>query len=262
MVELLKSYELSVVKSAREAREAIAKEPPDLILLDIGMPDVSGFDFFTELKSDCKTKEIPVIFLAASDSNKEIHRAIEIGGADYITKPYRAEIVSLRIKTQLELVLLRKKLKMSQLLDDLSGTKKKEIFNAEAKRWFNYARTEERNVSLCAVSIDNLKVINIEYDPATADEIIKAVARLLASAQKKNMIIARFGGGLFLLMAYGVSAAQFSPSLETLKTAIEKITFDALPDLRIKVSTGITDSIESSDYVTLLNNALKHNSEH
>jgi len=261
MVELLKKYDVSAVTSVREAREAMANETPDLILLDISMPEVDGFEFCSELKTDPKKQNIPVIFLTASNSNEDIHHALSIGGADYITKPYQAEVVSKRIETQLELVDLRKKLRKAELMDGLSGTKKKEVFNVEAKRWCTYAQTEDRVVTMCAIGIDNLKEINLKYGMDTADEVIKAIALYLSSLAKKHMLVARMGGGLFVLLVYGVNASQFAPSLETIQKAIEKIRMASLPDLKVEVSTGISDSVESAGYDTLLNNALRHNSE-
>lgn len=262
MVELLKHYDVSAVTSVREAREAMKQEQPDLILLDIRMPEVDGFTFFDELKKDPKKRNIPVIFLTASTDIEDIRHALSVGAADYITKPYQAEIVSKRIEIQLELVRLRQKLKKAELLDGLSGTKKKEVFNIEAKRWFDYAVTEEIPVTLCAISIGNLKEINRQFGIEIADEVIKSVAHVLVSASKKNMLLARFGGGLFMLLVYGVSAKQFAPNLEAIKKAVAGVKVATHPDLVVNPCVSISDSIEVPlNYDRLLKTVLERNGD-
>lgn len=261
MVELLKYYDVSAVTSVREAREAMEKELPDLILLDISMPEVDGFTFCNELKADPKKQDIPIIFLTASSDSEDIRHALSIGGADYITKPYQAEIVSKRIEIQLELIQLRRRLRKAELLDGLSGTKKKEIFNVKAKRWFDYAVTEEKPVSLCAVSIGNLKEINLQFGIETADDVIKSVSHILVSVSKKNMLLTRFGGGLFILLVYGITSKQFAPSLEAIKKAVAGIKIATHPDLAVKPCTALSDSLEVPNYDRLLKTVLQRNSD-
>lgn len=253
MLELLKSYEVRAVTSALEAREAIAEQQPDLILLDIMMPDVDGFHFCQELKRNRVTRNIPVIFLTASTDSKDIEYAISIGGVDYITKPYHPAVVSLRIKTQLEMVSLRHRLEMCQRLDDLTLIKKKEAFSAEAKRWFSFAMTEEKVVSVCAISICNLKAVNSVSGFEGADHVIKSAAQEIRRHAKKNMLVGRFGGGLFLMLVYGMRADQFVPTMNAIKESIEKIAIPSGGDMRIALAVNVCDTQKYHHYAELLN---------
>lgn len=258
MLELLKNYDVRAVTGAVEAREAIAEQHPDLILLDIMMPDVDGFAFCSELKSSRVTRNIPVIFLTASTDSKDIEHALSIGGVDYITKPYQPEVVSLRIKTQLEIVSLKSKLEMCQRMDDLSLTKKKEAFNAEAKHWFTYAMTEEKVVTIAAISICNLRAINAVSGFEAADHMIKSAAQHIRERAKKNMLVGRFGGGLFLILVYGVSAGQFKATLAALKSSIGKISIPGQPQMAPTIETHVNDSTALHKYSHLLNDVLAH----
>lgn len=91
-------------------RSALA-EPPDLILLDIRMPDMNGYEVCTQLKTEAKTKDIPIIFLSALDDEKDKVTAFEVGGVDYVTKPLHLQEVLVRVKTHLTLQKQQQQLK-------------------------------------------------------------------------------------------------------------------------------------------------------
>ena len=104
-------YHFALAQNAKEAFDIIDSFSPDLILLDIMMPDIDGFEVCEKLKSEKRTEEIPVIFLTAKSSKQEIVKGFTLGGADYITKPFFKEELLLRIKTQVELKKAKDKLK-------------------------------------------------------------------------------------------------------------------------------------------------------
>ncbi|MFP4410460.1 response regulator [Coleofasciculus sp.] len=96
-------YEVRRVISGKQALNAVNTDPPDLILLDIKMPEMDGYEVCQRLKADEQTAEIPVIFLSALDEVWDKVKAFEVGGVDYITKPFQLEEVIARVKTQLTL---------------------------------------------------------------------------------------------------------------------------------------------------------------
>ena len=103
--EILKErYAIKVALNGRQAIERATGDPrPDLILLDVGMPDMDGFEVLTRLREDPLTRDIPVIFLTALDSEEEEARGLEMGAVDYITKPFSPVVVNARINTHLSL---------------------------------------------------------------------------------------------------------------------------------------------------------------
>jgi CheY-like chemotaxis protein len=103
-------HSVRVANSGRRALAAIAAAPPELVLLDINMPDLSGLEVCTALKSDPATSEIPVLFLSALAGVREKLQAFGVGGLDYVTKPFQAEEVLARVETQLRLSRLRRAL--------------------------------------------------------------------------------------------------------------------------------------------------------
>ena len=83
------SYNIFPASNGEEALEIIAKQNINLVLLDIVMPQMDGFEVCTKLKADKKTKHIPVIFITANTDDNNIEQAYTVGGVDYITKPFR-----------------------------------------------------------------------------------------------------------------------------------------------------------------------------
>jgi two-component system sensor histidine kinase/response regulator len=105
-------YSVRKALNGKMALRSVAMKPPDLILLDIKMPEMNGYEVCTQLKADPKTQDIPVIFLSALDDVLDKVKAFEVGGVDYITKPIQAEEVLARVKTHLTLRQLTKTLEL------------------------------------------------------------------------------------------------------------------------------------------------------
>ncbi|MDM8547359.1 response regulator [Candidatus Venteria ishoeyi] len=112
---ITKSYEIRPVPSGALALQAAFARPPDLVLLDIMMPDMDGYEVCTQLKADPRTRDIPVIFISALEEIEDKIRAFEVGGVDYLTKPFQAEEVLARVAAHLALVRTQQELHNSRL---------------------------------------------------------------------------------------------------------------------------------------------------
>lgn len=100
-------YEVGIAQDGFKAMEFIGKKIPALILLDIMMPEMNGFQLCEKLKYDKKTKDIPIIFLTAKNSPEDIVKGFEVGGMDYVTKPFNSPELLARIKTHVQLNILK-----------------------------------------------------------------------------------------------------------------------------------------------------------
>ncbi len=100
---LREDYNLMTAQNAQEALEVIQQHIPDLILLDIMMPDISGFTLCTKLKNEPQTKNLPIIFITAKDSTEDLIKGLELGADDYITKPFKPAEVLARVKSTLRI---------------------------------------------------------------------------------------------------------------------------------------------------------------
>lgn len=129
LTEMLKErgYRVRPVPSGKLAIQAVQKEMPDLILLDIHMPEMDGYEVCEHLKADATLKDIPVIFISALDETLDKVMAFALGGVDYITKPFQFEEVAARVQTHLKLRRLQIELEMQnrQLQENNDQLKKK-----------------------------------------------------------------------------------------------------------------------------------------
>ena len=116
------NYQVTIAKNGIQALERVySQQPPDLILLDVVMPEMDGYEVCQKLKADQNTKEIPIIFITAMDEVANEARGLELGAVDYITKPFNPTIVRARVKTHLELV--EKRVKSERLLHNILPAK-------------------------------------------------------------------------------------------------------------------------------------------
>lgn len=121
-------YEIRIAKSGADALQSVRQHPPDLILLDVLMPGMNGHEVCQRLKADAATQDIPVIFVTALAELPEKIKGFEVGGVDYITKPFQAEEVIARVNTHVTMRLLRKKLenniaRLQKTLDEVKTLK-------------------------------------------------------------------------------------------------------------------------------------------
>lgn len=114
LIEILQhSYEISIMKSGKKALSFIRNSSPDLILLDIHMPEMNGMEVCEQIKSDDSTRDIPVIFISAQRDPSDIAKIFSVGGADYFFKPFVPIEVKHKIKTQIELFRYRQQAQTS-----------------------------------------------------------------------------------------------------------------------------------------------------
>ena len=118
---LSEEYRLLSAYHGKQALELVEHDPPDLILLDLMMPLMDGYEVFQKLQENPKTADIPVIFLTAMGESTYEHRGIQLGAVDYISKPFNPEILQLRIKNHIELKLSRDKLERMSMTDALTN---------------------------------------------------------------------------------------------------------------------------------------------
>lgn len=146
LAELLRKqgYEPRPVPSGKLALTAARADPPDLILLDINMPEMNGFEVCKQLKADVALKDIPLIFITGIAETADIVKAFSMGAVDYITKPFQLEEVCVRIETHLRLRRLQIEVeKYSNHLEDLVQNKIKEISRSQMATIFALAKLAE-----------------------------------------------------------------------------------------------------------------------
>lgn len=203
-----KGYKVRGVTNGETALTAVSFAPPDLILLDISMPDMDGYEVCRRLKANEQTKQIPVIFISAMNEVLDKVRAFAIGGVDYITKPYHVEEVLMRVKTHLTLRHLQVELEQANAelrrlvtLDGLTQIANRRRFDEYlTQEWLRSAR-EQQPLALVFCDIDYFKPYNDTYGHQAGDDCLRQVAQTLETvAHRPADLAARYGGEEFALI--------------------------------------------------------------
>lgn len=195
-----KGYKLAAAGSGSQALEFIEKKEPDLILLDIMMPVMNGYEVCKKLKENPRTEKIPVIFLTAKTEIDSIVKGFEAGGVDYITKPFVKEVIFARLNVHLTLKKALERLERMSITDEMTGVFNRRYAYEVLARQIALARREEAGFVICYIDIDNLKRINDMYGHSEGDKLILTVTRSLCNIIRSTDYIFRMGGDEFMLM--------------------------------------------------------------
>ena len=197
-------YKLSFALHAKGALEQVMKKDINLILLDINMPKMDGFELCQMLKKDAKTKDIPVIFLTAQTDVEYISRAFEVGGVDYISKPFKAIELKARVKTHLQNVLYLDEIKQKQsklaylsITDPLTQLNNSLYFDGQLKAY----QAKGESFWFIYIKLERLDTLNKMYGFESVNKIIVSFAKVLKELLFSNAIIARlYGTGFGIIL--------------------------------------------------------------
>lgn len=198
--ELLKGeYDIIMATEGKQAILKCQTQNPDLILLDVLMPGMSGHDICLSLKADEQTKNIPVIFLTSKDEEADEAQGFELGAVDFITKPIRSTVISARVKAHLTLKLQSDLLKTIGFTDGLTGIDNRRMFDENLQRdWLQCAR-HRQYISVLMIDIDHFKLYNDHYGHQQGDECLRVVANAISKGLRRPYdSLARYGGEEFV----------------------------------------------------------------
>jgi diguanylate cyclase (GGDEF)-like protein len=195
------NYYIIVAHNGLETLKLAATSAPDLILLDIMMPGMDGIEACQRLKEDPDTCDIPIIFLTAKSEDNDIIRGLELGAADYITKPFNPKILLARVRTHLSLRQKTKELQEFAHKDGLTLIANRRRFDSYLEtEWQRCLRTQTP-LSLVMVDIDFFKNYNDTYGHLQGDEILKLTAKTLEKVVSGTpYLVARYGGEEFAMV--------------------------------------------------------------
>ena len=181
-----------------QVRPLALEHQPDLILLDIMMPGMNGFDVCELLKAHPSTRAIPVIFLTSLTEEEDEERGLGLGAIDYITKPFSVPVVRARVRNHLELQRQRDLLERLSSIDGLTGISNRRAFDRALGREWLRAQRHGSPLSLLMIDVDLFKQFNDGYGHIAGDDCLKAVARTVAGqAGRSSDLVARYGGEEF-----------------------------------------------------------------
>jgi diguanylate cyclase (GGDEF)-like protein len=254
------NYKIAVATNGNQAIITANDIKPDLILLDVMMPELDGFETCKKLKSIPETSEIPVIFLTAKVETEDIIEGFKVGAVDYVTKPFNTYELKARVKTHVELKiskdLLEQKnviLKKLSITDGLTG-----LFNHRYTTDALAKLIEENNrykepLSISMFDIDNFKKANDEYGHLFGDEVLVKISSSIEGSLRKTDLVGRYGGEEFLVLFAHTGLKGAAESVERIIKSVENLKWEK-ENFKITISAGVCEK-KDEDIATLIKRA-------
>lgn len=192
-------HDIIFATRGEEALEIATRQRPDLVLLDVVMPDLDGYEVLRRLKRDSVTAGIPVIFITAKGDVEDEAKGLQMGAIDYIVKPFSPGIVRVRVNNHLELKRHRDLLRSLSNLDGLTGIANRRCFDDYLRREWQRALRGKTPLGLVMIDIDHFKSFNDRYGHGEGDDCLCRVAATLCAVPRRPAdLVARYGGEEFV----------------------------------------------------------------
>ncbi|HKM43214.1 MAG TPA: diguanylate cyclase [Limnochordia bacterium] len=254
-------YDLRVASNGVEAIAMVKEQMPDLILLDIVMPEMDGYAVCAELQGNPNTRDIPILFLTALEGDKNEAYGIELGAMDYIRKPFNVPVVKAKIRNHLELKRYKDILKRDSRVDGLTRIPNRRRFDEAFHEECSRAARNKTSLAVLMMDLDLFKAYNDTYGHLQGDDVLKLVAKALYNMlQRPGDLIARWGGEEFVALLPETALEGACRVAERLRLAVfdlkiphEASTYGNV--LTISVGVAVSDVQEWKSCSTLLQKA-------
>lgn len=245
-------HEVFMATSGEEALDFCRNNRlPDLILLDVVMPEMDGLEVCRQLRAEATTADIPIIFVTSQSDPVDETRALEAGGVDFITKPVNPAVVRARVKTQLTLKTQGDLLRTMAFIDGLTGVANRRRFDEALQAEWRRCRRSASPLALIMIDIDHFKNFNDHYGHQTGDTCLQAVAATLQGRlSRSHDLVARYGGEEFVCLLPECDLAASQSKAEELRVAVAQLNIphEISPTARmVTVSLGIASAVPNGD---------------
>jgi two-component system, cell cycle response regulator len=251
-------YRVIAAANGVEALEKLEKEPAQIVLSDIMMPKMNGFELINRIRSNPAFKNIYLILITARIQEGDRVRGLDLGADDYITKPFSFSELLARVRVGSRLVQYQRHLEYQTLIDALTGLFNRRAFEKKIEEEFERAKRYRHPLSLLIVDIDNFKMINDTYGHHTGDNVLKKIGEALQEKTRRSDFACRYGGEEFVLI---LPESDLASALQAAKKMVGEIkghTFGTLArpfSLTISIGVSSTSTKDYSEWQEMLQDA-------
>ncbi len=233
---------------------------PTVILLDLDMPGMDGFEVLRVLKENPVTLQIPVIVLSGLQSSQDKVTAFDLGAVDYVTKPFDLTELRVRVRATIKMQRLIKMLAQKAQIDGLTGLWNRVFFNTRLSEEIGRLSRRVGNLSLAVLDIDHFKSINDTYGHPSGDAVIQGLGKLLLKECRHTDSVCRYGGEEFGIIMPDTALADARNVADRIRAAFEQLNWPRHPERKTTVSIGVASVAGSGMFSaeTLLENADKN----
>src|SRR4051812_33568273 len=228
-------YQTSSASNGHEALKQVVERTPDLILLDVMMPEISGIEVARKIKGDPNLPFIPIIMQTALDSTENKVEGLEAGADDYITKPIDFAELKARLRSMLrikrlqealeererELLEMNERLRHMSQTDALTGLDNRRHLNERIEEMFAHAMRLKEPFAIVMSDLDKFKSVNDTYGHQAGDEVLKQFAKILKDEAREIDRVGRYGGEEFMLLLPGATIEAASKFAERVRKRVE-----------------------------------------
>lgn len=239
---LLPEYDIRVATSGEKCIEiAEGDDKPDLILLDINLPGIDGYEVCRHLKENAETRKIAIIFISGRTEESDEEKGFRMGASDYIVKPFSPIVIAARVRNQINLKLRTDELEKMASTDSLTGLASRRAYDEQLTRLWNHCMRERQPFSVIMADIDFFKAYNDFYGHGAGDVCLRRVARVFLEIPERSMdVVARYGGEEFAIILPNTDIHAATQLAEQIRTAIYGL---AIPHQKSLVSSLVTVSL-------------------
>jgi len=263
-------YKIYVAKSGNDAVEIAEESIPEVILLDIIMPDIDGYETLEKLQHSENTKDIPVIFITGLSNSDDEEKGLELGASDYITKPFSPAIVKLRVRNQIKIIEQMRLIEEFSITDQLTNMPNRRGFDARMKMEWGRALRDHSPISLLMFDIDKFKTYNDTFGHGQGDVALYSFARALeGTIHRPADFAARWGGEEFIALLPNTDVKGAIIVAETIRKNVEEMNIPCKDERAVKITVSIGaytcldgQNEDMSECISKADQALYYSKEH
>jgi diguanylate cyclase (GGDEF)-like protein len=239
--------EVTTEENPANCLQVMEQHTPDLLLLDLNMPEISGDELAAVIRQQEKYQSIPILFLSGEAHPERKTRLIEMGSDDLLSKSMPFTELVRQVKSRVE----RAQVLTSMMYQDsLTGLLNHAQIQLAAARVFSNCQRKKSNCVMAMIDIDKFKMVNDTYGHLTGDRVIKALAQLLLQRLRLTDYIGRFGGEEFMLVLPDINSNEAGTLINDLRKAFFAIDFiDGETTFNVSFSAGISENIGTANFI-------------
>jgi diguanylate cyclase (GGDEF)-like protein len=239
-------YVIYVAKTGEMALRRALNDHPDLILLDIMLPDMSGYEVLKRLKECDATRMIPIIFITGLGAPADEERGFLLGAVDYVTKPFNHSVVKARIRNHMKIVHQMRTVERLGTIDVLTEILNRRGFWEHLGAEGEVAAKENKVISILSIDVDAFRQYNETYGHLQGDILLQTLARVFSKQVRQFIdLVARVGADEFAVFMPGVELSAAVEMAEAMRQTVELLEISSMGSMATQatVSIGVASRI-------------------